>query len=161
MEINDAARTSRKAGLDEGIVLSKVGRDDVARRGVASQELPADGKTEDVEAIIVDEVLHLPSTVRAVVLGQRWPRCTGRTVTVGVASEVEAGDVDTGELELACAGWGAVCWWSGAADDRCGDTGVHGDGEASRRSSRGCDTGDALRVVCASVGLAPFSQSSR
>ena len=79
VDVDDACCSSSiDASLHEGVVLGKVGGNDIASRGVASQELPAHRKTEDVEAIVIDEVLHLAGAVRTIVLRQWWPRSAGR-----------------------------------------------------------------------------------
>ena len=106
MDVDDAAGSGSQACLDQSVVFGKVGLIQGSGEDVVREELPADGETEDVEAIVVDEVLHLPSTVRAVVLGQWGPRSAGRAVAVGVAAKVEACNVDTSETEFSRAGWG-------------------------------------------------------
>lgn len=67
MNINDTARTRGQASLNESVVLRKVILVNITAHDVVSKELPADGETENVEPVIVDEVLHLPLAVVAVV----------------------------------------------------------------------------------------------
>ena len=98
VEINDAACTSRETGLNKSVVFGKVRLVDVARRCVVREELPSDGKTEDVESVVVHEVLHLTEAIGTVILSQRWPCSACRAVAVGVATEIETCDVDTSEL---------------------------------------------------------------
>ncbi len=60
---------------------------------------------ESIEPIILYEMLHLPSPIRAVVLGQRRPRGADGADTVRVAPKVEPGHVHAGELELSAGDW--------------------------------------------------------
>lgn len=99
MNINNATCTSGKAGLDEIVILLKVRIDDCSARQIAGKELPANGKSKEVEAIVVNKVLHLTGPVHAVILRQRRPRCAFCAVTICVATEVETGYVDTVELK--------------------------------------------------------------
>ena len=99
MDINDAACASSQARLDKCVVLLEVVLVEGAGKHVVGQELPANRETEDVEAVVVDEVLHLAGTIVTVVGEQRRPGTARSARTIGVASEVEPGDVDTGELE--------------------------------------------------------------
>jgi hypothetical protein len=58
------------------------------------QVLPADGETEGVELVVLDEVVHLGLTG-----GSRVDEAAGGG-TVGVHAEIEASNVDTGVLIL-------------------------------------------------------------
>jgi hypothetical protein len=95
--------------LDEIIIFLKILLHDGSSLNVISQKLPTDRKSECVEPIVVDEMLHLAKPVCSVVLGERRPCCGSGTGSVGVAAEVETRDVNAGELELACSG----CGWEG------------------------------------------------
>lgn len=65
VDINNAVSTSAEAGLDEGVVFSKVVRVEVSALSVVGQKLPSNGETEDVHLVIVNEVLHLAKSVDA------------------------------------------------------------------------------------------------
>lgn len=110
VHINDARRSSGKAGLHKRIVLDKVvGVKSAAGSGiVVNEELPANRETENVEAIVIDEVLHLAGTVVAIVLSQRRPSTARVAVSVCVAAEIESGNVDTHEAQVSCASRRAV-----------------------------------------------------
>ena len=99
MDVNNATSASSQARLDKRVVLLEIVLVDGARKDVVREELPADGQTEHVEAVVVDKVLHLARAVVAVVLEQRWPGGARGAVAVGVAAEVEAGDVYACEFE--------------------------------------------------------------
>lgn len=103
MNINYATCARGKAGLDKIVVLLKVCIDDGAARKVTSEELPADGKAEEVKSVIIDEVLHLTCTIHAVILCQWRPRRTFGAVPISVATKVKARYVNTVELERASA----------------------------------------------------------
>ena len=142
MNINDAACTGGEAGLHERVVFREVRLIDRAGRGVVRKELPAYGKTEDVEAIVVDKVLHLTGAIRAVVLGEWGPCRACSAVAVGVATEIETRDVDTGELQLSCTGRGSTRRSRSAARTSGGGRGAASRGNSSRSGSR-----DALRII--------------
>lgn len=105
MDINDAACASGQARLNKSIVLLEVILVNVAAHDIVRKELPADRETEDIEAIVVNEVLHLSLTVVAVVCKQWRPSGARGASSVGVAPKVEACDVDSCEAEAAGAGW--------------------------------------------------------
>ena len=55
-----STRTRVQADLDQVVVLGKVGGvEDVGLEVIVDQRLPGRGQAEDVEAVGVDEVLHL------------------------------------------------------------------------------------------------------
>jgi hypothetical protein len=60
VNVNDTkGGTGAQAALDELVVGREVGRVKVATKVVVEKELPSDGQSESVQAIVVDEVLHL------------------------------------------------------------------------------------------------------
>lgn len=146
VDVNNAACAGIQASLDKGIVLGEVVLIDIGVENIVRQELPSDGETEDVESVVIDEVLHLTFTVVTIVLKQRWPCCASRAASVGVAAEIESGDVDTGETELACAGGcgGTTRRGSGRTGRRCG--GCARSWRACWRDSRS-RSWDALEVI--------------
>lgn len=89
MYINDAACASGQARLNKSIVLLEVIFVNVATHDIVCKELPADRETEDIEAIVVNEVLHLSLTVMAVVLKQWRPSGARGASSVSVASKVK------------------------------------------------------------------------
>ena len=95
VEVDD---TQLSAGVQAvcnlGVVLRKERAVEVAAEGIANEVLPADGETEGIELIILDEVVHLGLTSGAGVL-------VSTRAAVGINTEVEASDVDTGVLHLA------------------------------------------------------------
>ena len=100
MDVNDAAGSVSQACLDQSVGFSKVGLIQGSGEDVVREELPAAGETEDVEAVIVDEVLHLAGAIVAVVGQQRRPGTARSARSIRVAPEVESGDVNTHETEL-------------------------------------------------------------
>ena len=108
MKINDTRSSRSQASLDEIIIFLQVSVIDRTSKDVVRQELPADGQAEHVEAVVVDEVLHLSCTICSVVFREGRPGSRRLTGSVRVASEVEASDVDSGESQRACAGWWRV-----------------------------------------------------
>jgi hypothetical protein len=57
--IQDTVRSSSQASLDQAVISVEVVRIKGSAKVVVEQELPSDRKTEDIEAIIIDEMLHL------------------------------------------------------------------------------------------------------
>ena len=102
MDIDNAVCASVQTSLNESIVFSEIIFVDISTKNVVRQELPSHRQTENVEAIIIDEVLHLSLSIMAIVLKQRWPSGASGATSVGVASKVKSSDVDTCEAELAC-----------------------------------------------------------
>ena len=109
MDINDAACARGQARLNKSVVLREVILVDITRHGIVRQELPANGETEDVKTIVLNEVQHLAETVCTIVLSERRPGSARGTVTVCIAAEVEACNVYTGEPELASVRRGGAC----------------------------------------------------
>ena len=70
VNINNARRASVETRLDERVVLGEVRGVEGARFGPTRQELPADGETEGVEAVVVHVVRHLTLSIAA-----WWRRC--------------------------------------------------------------------------------------
>ena len=134
MQVNNAASASRKASLNKRIILSEVGRVDISGGSVVRQELPANRETEDVETVILNKVHHLAKTVCAIILSEWRPRSACRAVTVCVASEVEACDIDTCELEFTStgrSGAGGAAGWSASLAGGCGRDGGRSAGRGS------------------------------
>ena len=119
VQVDDARRAGVQARLDERVVLDEVVFVEVAADDLVREELPADGQAEHVEAVVVDKVLHLARAVVAVVLEQRRPGGAGGAVAVGVAAEVETGDVYACEFEGAEAGRGCAGGSGGAGGRAC------------------------------------------
>jgi hypothetical protein len=74
------------------IVLGEEGGVEVTAELAVDKVLPANGETESVELVVLDEVLHLGLTG-----GSRVDVAAGGS-TVGVHAEIEASNVDTGVL---------------------------------------------------------------
>ena len=104
MHVHDAARARIQASLDERIVLRPIVLINIAPRDAIRDELPPNGQPEDVEAVVVDEVLHLPRAVRAVVLRKWRPRARRIARPIRATPEVEPRDVYACESQLA-RGW--------------------------------------------------------
>ncbi len=143
MNINDTSSSSgSNASLHQGIVLFEICLVQCPSENIICEELPSNGKTEDVETIISDEMVHLASTIRAIVLGQWRPSGTGSACSVGVATEVKARNIDTGKLERACTSGGSAgarrcgaaadCRWGGGNWGSCGRSGCSGSWDALR-----------------------------
>jgi hypothetical protein len=82
-----------QAALDLLVEDSPVRRAEGAANSVADEILPADGDTEGVEAVVLDEVVHLVET------GLAWVGVAAAAATIGSAAEVEASDLcDTSVL---------------------------------------------------------------
>jgi hypothetical protein len=89
VEVDDAESSAGvQAALDLLIEDSPVGRAEGTADSVVDEVLPADGDTESVEAIVLDEVLHLIETGLA-----RVGVAASAASTVGTAAEVETGDL--------------------------------------------------------------------
>ena len=135
VNIDNARRARVQTRLHERIVLDKVVLVDRAAEDAVGEELPADGEAEDVEAVVVDKVLHLALAVVPVVLRQRRPRPARAARPVRRASKVKSGDVHAREAHLAGAGGGDLAagrrGWGGGRRGGCGGRG---------------DAGHALRV---------------
>ena len=140
VNINDAASTSVQTSLDESIILCEVVFVNVATHGVVREELPADGKAEDVEAIVIDKMLHLSLAVVTVILQQWGPSTASSARSVGVATEVEPGNVHSCEAELSCASW-----WSAAGG--CAGACASWCSTCAGGCRRGCGARNALGVV--------------
>jgi hypothetical protein len=96
-------RTGVQAPLDEAIVLCEVVPVQGTTELVVEQELPAHRKTENVERVVLDKVVHLcecSATTDDVV---RLVRSGQGAFAIDRASEIETGDVDTGILDLGAA----------------------------------------------------------
>ena len=138
MHVHNTARATIQARLHQRIILRPIVLINIPIRRPVREELPPDGEPEDVEAVVVDEVLHLARAVRAVVLRERRPRARRAARPVRAAPEVEAGDVHACEAQLACGGWG----------DLAGRRGRGRGGGRGGRDGRGRGSGHALGVGC-------------
>lgn len=88
VDVDDAhGSTGIQAALDLLVVCSPVVSLEAAT-GSVHEVLPADGNTEGVEAIIVDEVLHLVKTSLA-----RVDDAAGGARSISAATEVETSDL--------------------------------------------------------------------
>jgi len=56
-------RTRAQAPFHEAIVLGEVVGVQLATELIVEQKLPADGKTESIERVVLDEVIHLPDPI--------------------------------------------------------------------------------------------------
>jgi hypothetical protein len=74
------------------VVLGEEGGVEVATELAVDKVLPANGETESVELVVLDEVLHLGLT------GGSGVDVAAGGSTVGVHTEIEASNVDTGVL---------------------------------------------------------------
>lgn len=85
---NAESSAGGQAVLDLLVVDGPVGGAEGAANLVVDEELPADGNTEGVESVVLDEVVHL---VEAILAGLE----AGATVagTISAAAEVETGDL--------------------------------------------------------------------
>lgn len=151
VNIDNATCTSGKAGLDEIVILLKVRIDDCSARQIAGKELPTNGKSKEVEAIVVNKVLHLTGPVHAVILRQRGPRCTFCAVTICVAAEVKTCYIDTVELKGAGARSGRSSGRRSLRGRRRRLT-DRGRGRRRRCGCSRCSRRDALRIVFESTG---------
>jgi hypothetical protein len=89
VDVDNAERSAGgQAVLDLLVVDGPVGGAEGAADLVVDEELPADGDAEGVEAVVLDEVVHLVETV---LVG-----CKARATVasaIGTAAEVETGDL--------------------------------------------------------------------
>jgi len=91
MDVDDASSPSLQALLHQLVVFSKVVRVQWATEVVVDQPLPADGKTENIELDVVEEVLHLADTIRSTLyVGKFTLRCHLRIRGVSVWRTFEA-----------------------------------------------------------------------
>jgi hypothetical protein len=68
VDVNDTVSTSDQASLDQVVVFLEIRCVESATNLVVDEILPPNGQTEDVQTVVVDEVLHLTSTVLAIIL---------------------------------------------------------------------------------------------
>jgi hypothetical protein len=95
VEVEDAELGARVQAVGHLlVVLGEEARVEGAAEVLVDEVLPADGETEGVELVVLDEVVHLGLTG-----GSRVDEAAGGS-TVGVHTEIEASDVDTGVLIL-------------------------------------------------------------
>jgi hypothetical protein len=93
VEVKDAKGSARVQAVGHLlIVLGEEGGVKGATEVLVDKVLPANGKTESVELVVLDEVVHLGLTG-----GSRIDVTAGGS-TVGVHAEIEASNVDTGVL---------------------------------------------------------------
>jgi hypothetical protein len=114
MEVNEADGAGSQTAFDKLVVGSSDGGVKGTAQVIGSKMLPADGKTVDVELVILSEMLHLGDSV-------------GTGVNVGsaagsgcVASEVETGNVHTSVLGLSVGRAGSSDYDSGLAGSSSG-----------------------------------------
>ena len=89
VDVDNAERSAGgQAVLDLFVVDGPVGGAEGAADLVVDEELPANGDTEGVEAVVLDEVVHL---VEAVLVGGEAGAAVASTI--GTAAEVETGDL--------------------------------------------------------------------
>lgn len=92
VQVDDALGAGIQARLHQRIVLGEICGVEVDAELVVRQVLPCDGQAEDVQSEVVPEVLHLPDTVGATILGQ------GRVDLADVGAAV----FEDGEVEAGC-----------------------------------------------------------
>ena len=93
VEVKDTESGSRVQAVGHLlVVLGEEGGVEVATELAVDKVLPADGETEGVELVVLDEVVHL-----GLAGGSRVDVAAGGS-TVGVHAEIEACNVDTGVL---------------------------------------------------------------
>ena len=63
VNVDDAACTRGKAGLDQLIIRTHSSRVEVTINIVVDEVLPADGESKDVEEVVLHEMVHLLSMV--------------------------------------------------------------------------------------------------
>ena len=100
VDINDARGSGVQADLDKSVVLSKVVGVERASKSVIGEILPSDRETEDVQAIVLYEVVHLTLTIASTVEGEGRSHTGGVTGSIGATAKVETSNVDTGILDL-------------------------------------------------------------
>ena len=96
MNVDHTVSICGQASLNQLIINGDVLGVERAANLVADQILPTNWEAKDVEAIVVDEMLHLSGTVGIALGCQGWcyTRCGVRSLSV-TTTEIETGDVDT------------------------------------------------------------------
>ena len=110
VNVDDAVSTRVQAILNQSIVLRQVGSVQCATQHPIDQKLPSHGKAEDVHAVILHEMRHLPWAVWPIEGWQRWIWSVVSSNYAGAiraAAKVKSSDVDSGKLRQACRG---SCW---------------------------------------------------
>ena len=100
MDVDNTRSPSVQADLDEGVVLSKVVGIKGASKSVVGEPLPSDRQAEDVQAVILDEVVHLTLTVASTIEGEGRSHTRGVAGSIGTTTKIETSDIDTGILNL-------------------------------------------------------------
>lgn len=96
VQVENAGRACGKTALNQLVVRGEESCVKGSAERVLDHVLPAEGQTEDVQLVVASEVLHLGNTA-----GSGVYEAVVRASTGCVATEVEAGNVDTGILGLA------------------------------------------------------------
>lgn len=96
VDIDDThLRSCLQAALDKSVVGGKVGRVQRAAEIAVEQILPTDWQAEDIQAIVVDKMLHLGDAVRP-----RIDSAGNSAVPRGIGAEIETSDVDASILNF-------------------------------------------------------------